>query len=141
MRGLSADTHTPLHWPVCFQGRSFVRWPLSAQLINRNFQVPRAPLHIRGVTSYAVMSGITSADVTLPSSLIRTHASILPPSPYLGCTLGKRSLQVAVSPCWGKDLPGVISANLSLRAWTHTPAAPVVLVPVSSHRTSAFPDD
>lgn len=47
-------------------------------------------------------SSITSADVTLPSSLIRTHASILLPSLYLGSTLGIRSLQVAVSPCWGE---------------------------------------
>jgi hypothetical protein len=49
------------------------------------------------------------------------------------------SLQVVTSPCWTLALPGVISANLSLRAWTPTPAAPVVHTPVSSHRTSAFP--
>ncbi len=49
------------------------------------------------------------------------------------------SLQVVVSPCWEKDLPDVIAANLSLRAWTPTPAALVVHSPVSSHKTSAFP--
>ena len=49
------------------------------------------------------------------------------------------SLQVVTSPCWTLALPGVISANLSLRAWTPTPAAPVVHTPVSSHKTSAFP--
>ena len=32
-----------------------------------------------------------------------------------------------------------MSANLSLRAWTPTPAALVVHLPVSSHKTSAFP--
>ena len=37
------------------------------------------------------------------------------------------------------DVPDVISANLSLDAWTPTPAALVVHVPVSSHKTSAFP--
>jgi hypothetical protein len=41
--------------------------------------------------------------------------------------------------CWSKDLPDVISANLSLDAWTPTPAASAVRLPVSSHRASAFP--
>ena len=58
--------------------------------------------------------------------------------PY-GSPSDNGSLQVVVSPCWEKDLPDVISANLSLRAWTPTPAALVVLLPVSSHKTSAFP--
>ena len=48
-------------------------------------------------------------------------------------------MQVAVSPCWEKDLPDVISAYLSLRAWTPTPAAHGVHFPVSSSTTSAFP--
>jgi len=62
-----------------------------------------------------------------------------PPSVCLGRTLNTRSRQVAVSPCWEKDLPDVISAHLSLRAWTSTPAARVVHLPVSSHTTVAFP--
>src|SRR5262247_4187484 len=62
-----------------------------------------------------------------------------PPSWCLGGTLNTRSLQVAVSPCWEEDLPDVISAHPSLRAWTSTPAAPKVHMPVSSLRTSAFP--
>jgi hypothetical protein len=49
------------------------------------------------------------------------------------------SLQVAASPRWTLALPDVISANLSLRVWTPTPAAPVVHIPVSSHKTTAFP--
>ena len=49
------------------------------------------------------------------------------------------SLPVVSSPGWERDLPDVISADLSLRAWTPTPAAPAVHSPVSSHRTSAFP--
>ena len=48
-------------------------------------------------------------------------------------------MQVAVSPCWEEDLPDVISAYLSLRAWTPTPAAREVPVPVSSLTTAAFP--
>ena len=62
-----------------------------------------------------------------------------PPSSCLGRTLNTGSVQVAVSPCWEQDLPDVVSAHLSLRAWTPTPAARVVLVPVSSHTTAAFP--
>ena len=36
-------------------------------------------------------------------------------------------------------LPVAISVILSLRVWTHTPASPKVLTPVSSLRTLAFP--
>lgn len=62
-----------------------------------------------------------------------------PPSSCLGPTLNTRSVQVAVSPCWEKDFPDVISAYLSLRAWTPTPAAREVHMPVSSLTTAAFP--
>ncbi len=41
-------------------------------------------------------------------------------------------------PCWEMALPGVISANLSPDAWTYTPAVPLVPMPVTSQRTSAF---
>jgi hypothetical protein len=51
-----------------------------------------------------------------------------------------RSLQVVVTPCCQLALPDVISVNLSLRARTPTPTAPVLLLLVSSHRTSAFPE-
>jgi len=53
--------------------------------------------------------------------------------------LNNGSVPVAVSPGWEEDLPDVISAYLSLRAWTSTPAARVVHLPVSSHTTAAFP--
>ncbi len=65
----------------------------------------------------------------------RSQTLPLPPD----LTSYRGSLQVVVSPCWEWDLPDVISANPSLRAWTPTPAALVVLSPVSSHKTSAFP--
>lgn len=60
------------------------------------------------------------------------------PSSCLGNPSCTRSLQVAVSPCWESDLPGVVSANLSPRAWTPTPVAFVLHIPVSSHKTTAF---
>jgi hypothetical protein len=48
------------------------------------------------------------------------------------------SLQVVASPCWEMVLPGVISENLSLDAWTYTPVVSLVLIPVTSQRASAF---
>jgi hypothetical protein len=75
-----------------------------------------------------------------PTFLAPTGSCASPsPSLCLGRTLNTRSVQVAVSPCWKKDLPDVISAYLSLRAWTPTPAARGVHLPVSSSTTSAFP--
>ena len=50
-----------------------------------------------------------------------------------------QSVQVAASPCWNQVLPDVISAHPSRRAWTPTPAARGVHLPVSSPTTSAFP--
>jgi hypothetical protein len=49
------------------------------------------------------------------------------------------SLQVAASPCWELALPDVVSANLSLDAWTCTAVACEVHMLVSSFTTSAFP--
>ena len=81
----------------------------------------------------------TSAGVTLPSSLLRAHAPVLHPPRASVLPSDTRSVQVAVSPCWEEDLPDVISAHPSLRAWTPTPAALEVRVPVSSPKTAAFP--
>jgi hypothetical protein len=75
-----------------------------------------------------------------PAFIAPTSSCASPlPSLCLGRTLNTRSVQVAVSPCWAEDLPDVISAHPSLRAWTPTPAALEVRVPVSSPKTSAFP--
>jgi hypothetical protein len=101
--------------------------------------VPRGPSPGQGVTFPRVASGATSVGVTPPSKLIRPHAPNQIPPTASGCPLVGGSLQVAASPCWKMVLPDVISADLSLDAWTPTPAAPVVLMLVSSHRTSAFP--
>jgi hypothetical protein len=101
--------------------------------------VPRAPLHVPGVTLHAMMSRTMSAGITPPSSLLRAHAPILPPPRASVVPSDARSVQVAVSPCWEEDLPDVISAHPSLRAWTPTPAARGVHLPVSSSTTAAFP--
>jgi hypothetical protein len=136
-RSLSADPHTPLHPLVCFPERSIVHRPYMSGY-SWSGQVPRAPLHEQGVTSLVVVSRTTSAGVPPPSSLLWTHAPVLHPPVTFGLPSDSGSMQVAASPCWEEDLPGVHSANLSLRAWTPTPAALVVHVPVSSHKTTAF---
>src|ERR1700680_373374 len=51
----------------------------------------------------------------------------------------EESLQVATSPCCWRDLPDVISANPSLRAWAPVTAVRGVHLPVSSPTSSAFP--
>jgi hypothetical protein len=101
--------------------------------------VPRAPLHEQGVTSLVVVSQTASTGITLLSLLVRAHAPILNPPRAAVLPSNTRSVQVAVSPCWEEDLPDVVSAHLSLRAWTPTPVALEVPVPVSSPKTAAFP--
>jgi hypothetical protein len=96
-------------------------------------------LHEPGVIWLVVISWTTSAGVTPPSKLLRAHASVLNPPSVSVVPSNRGSVQVAVSPCWEEDLPDVVSAHLSLRAWTPTPAARVVHLPVSSHTTAAFP--
>ena len=73
--------------------------------------------------------------------LATTHSCASPnASACLRFPLCRRSWPVAVSPGWQKDLPDVISAKLSLRVWTPTPAALGVLSPVSSPKALAFSD-
>lgn len=71
--------------------------------------------------------------------LLRPHVPVLSPPPGFAFTLVSRSLQFGPPTAGGQDLPGVISANPSMDAWTPTPADSVVLLPVSSHQASAFP--
>ena len=106
----------------------------------KTIQVPRAPLHVWGVTPHAAVLATASAGITPPSSLLRTHAPNQKAPIGFGCPYSDRSLQVVVTPCCQMALPDVISANLSLRARTPTPAALVVHTPVTSHKTSAFPE-
>jgi hypothetical protein len=72
--------------------------------------------------------------VATTGSCVRPRSSV-----PLAVRSSAQSLQVATSPCCIEVLPDVISAHLSLRAWTPTPAARVVHLPVSSHTTTAFP--
>ena len=86
------------------------------------------------------VSAISSEGVTPPSSLLRAHVP-LPLGSLLLRHLAsfEESLQVVRSPCCPRELPDVISENLSLDAGSPTPAAYRVLSPVSSTVSSAFP--
>jgi hypothetical protein len=76
-----------------------------------------------------------------PSFIAHTGSCARPkPSRRLRFNYYDGSLQVVASPCWEMALPSVISADPPLGAWTLTPVAPMVHIPISSHRTSAFPD-
>ena len=81
----------------------------------------------------------TSMGVTPLSSLLRAHAPDHVPPPACGRPSVWGSVQVAASPCCDVVLPDVISACLSLDAWTLTPAARWVPVPIASPPPSAFP--
>ena len=112
--------------------RFYVRNP------TRTIQVPRAPLHAQGVTSDVAISRTASAGVTPLSSLIRAHAPDQRAPIDFGRPYFDRSLQLVVTHCCASALADVLSANLSLVAWTHTPAVPLVHSLVSSQKTSAF---
>ena len=140
-RSLSADSHTPLRALVCFRGRSIVHRPSRVRVL---LELPSAqsPFARRGVTSHVVMSAPRQR--ALPRlhrsyGLMRQSSTLLAASVVPSDT---GSVQVAVSPCWEKDLPDVISAHLSQRAWTPTPVALEVLYPFlpSRHRPSPRSD-
>ena len=86
------------------------------------------------------VSAISSEGVTPPSSLLRAHVPLPLGSLLLRHSASfEESLQVVRSPCCPRELPDVISENLSLDAGSPTPAVHRVLSPVSSTVSSAFP--
>jgi len=123
---------------VCFLGRSIVHRPYNVRLL---LKLPSAQSPFARARCYLARRDLSNHVSRRDPALIAPTGSCAnpPPSSCRGGTLNTRSVQVAVSPCWEEDLPDVISAHLSLRAWTSTPAALEVHVPVSSLKTAAFP--
>src|SRR5262245_59051869 len=85
------SVHMPSATPMVY----FVRWfTLRGSVYSRlcvrepswNRQVPRAPLPKNGLPFIREMSCISSEGITPPSSLLRTHAPDLLPSPTSGLT-------------------------------------------------------
>src|SRR5260370_7329365 len=83
------------------------------------------------------VSAISSEGVTPPSSLLRAHVP-LPLGSLLLRHLAsfEESWQVVRSPCCPRQLPAVISENLSLHPGSRTPALHRILSPVSSTMSS-----
>ena len=75
----------------------------------------------------------------LPSLLLRPHVPVPKPLTNFAFTLAGQSLQLGPPTAGLQDLPDVTSAIPSLDAWTLTPAASGVRLPVSSPKASAFP--
>ena len=74
----------------------------------RNRQVPRAPLPASGVTSGGATSRVSSEGVTLPSSLLRTHASGQVPLTDFGLPYSVSLCRLPSAPAGKLALPDVI---------------------------------
>ena len=142
---LNADSSTPLAPIVYPLARHYTA--VTSLSGSKSWAVPRScPSQGReplcpppGVTWCGVISGITSEGITLPSSLLRAHASDHMPPVAFGCPSDHGSVQVVVSPCWQMALPGVISAVLVEVPGPLPRSVPLVRMLVSSQRASASP--
>ena len=145
-RGLNAGPYTP---PPFWFASSLISWPSwrCAGFIKPAAIQPRKPpsvlspfAQLRCYLRWGDVSAISSEGVTPPSSLLRAHVP-LPLGSLLLRHLAsfEESWQVVRSPCCPRELPDVISENLSLDAGSRTPAVHRVIAPVSSTMSSAFP--
>jgi hypothetical protein len=124
----SASPHTPLAPPVYDIARHRSTSLRTTELVGSVslsgahhdvHQAPRAPLPSSGVTWRGVAFRLPRrASPLFPCSygLMRQTK----PPPTSSVSLADGSLQVVASPCWEMALPDVISARLSLDAWTRT---------------------
>ncbi len=145
-RGLNAGPCTPRHSGLPSASPHAPSWRY-AGFIKPAAIRPRKPpsvlspfAQLRCYLRWGDVSVISSEGVTPPSSLLRAHVP-LPLGSLLLRHLAsfEESLQVERSPCCPRELPDVISENLSLDAGSRTPAVHRVLSPVSSTMSSAFP--
>jgi hypothetical protein len=143
-RGSSARPHTPR--TTWFAPRLVANLPLSTLLrlcvrwwCRSSTAMTESPF--ASLRRYLAEGSVcrSSIGVTQPSSLVWAHAPDPAPPPACGHPSVWGSVQVAASPCCGVALPDVISACLSLDAWTLTPAAWWVHWPITSPPPSAFP--
>ena len=146
-RGLNAGPYTPprhsglppasppqLSWRCAGFIKPAAIWPRKPPSVLSPFAQPRCYLR------WGDVSATSSEGVTPPSSLLRAHVPLPLSSPLLRHLASfEESWQVVHSPCCPRELPDVISENLSLDAGSRTPAVHRVLSPVSSTMSSAFP--
>jgi hypothetical protein len=146
-RGLNAGSYPPPPLLVCLQPHLLE--PSSAYVPVLSSRPPRRPRRSPSVQSPFAQLGyyLRWGDVDrllggrYPSVVARTGSCAAPVglSPPSVFSLVGESLQVVTSPCCPRQLPDVISENLSLDAGSPTPAVHRVLSPVSSTVSSAFP--
>ena len=105
----------------CFEGRVLLAQSPGPALRPPSAQSPFAWPTVLPPRQGRVLHGLGGH---YPSVLAHTGSCARPnPSRLLRC-LGGGSWQVAASPCWDVALPDVISAYVSLGAWTCVPGSP-----------------
>jgi len=147
-RGLNAGPCTPPPFWFAFSlaSRAVVALRRFYQAGRHTAKKPPSVLspfaQLRCYLRWGDVSAISSEGVTPPSSLLRAHVP-LPLGSLLLRHLAsfEESWQVVRSPCCPRELPDVISENLSVDAGPRTPAVHRVLSPVSSTMSSAFPKE
>jgi len=143
-RGLSARSHTPLELPVIPPARHRWELPSSSGTVSSRGPLAMPATYREPLCASRVLAFSEKCPAPLQSELPALHRSIRAHAPHRNppiasdLSLHDGSLQVAASPCWKTVVPGVISANPSLDAWTHTPAVLLVHLSVSSQKASAF---
>ena len=142
-RCLSARPHSPRHRPVYLSPRrgspSDISGSVSGFVLgDRATTKCPGPLCLRWALPIARMiSWIISEGITLPSSLIRTHAPDQQPPNVSGCPSYARSLQVAASPCWLLAFPDIISITFVKVSGPVPRRVRQVPLPISSSATAA----
>ena len=105
--GLSAGSHTPLSFPVCLQARPRRRVPPTHAVDPPGTAKCPEPLCMSEVLPRLIVISEDHVSRCYPAFITHTDSCVSPPpSSCLGRTLNTRSMQVAVSPCWEKDLVG-----------------------------------
>ena len=145
-RGLNAGPCTPRHSGLPSASPPELSWRYAGFIKPAAIRPSKPPsvlspfAQLRCYLRWGDVSAISSEGVTPPSSLLRAHVP-LPLGSLLLRHLAsfEESWQVVRSPCCPRELPDVISENLSLDAGSRTPAVHRVLSPVSSTMSSAFP--
>ena len=146
-RGLNAwSVYTPAIL-VCLQPRLMTCSWRYAGFIKPTAIRPRKPpsvlspfAQLRCYLRWGDVSAISSEGVTPPSSLLRAHVP-LPLGSLLLRHLAslEESWQVVRSPCCPRELPDVISENLSLDAGSPTPSVPPCALTCCFHSVIGLP--
>jgi len=140
--GFSAHSHPPLPHAVDSILDTIVSCPPASGPVSWGGTRPVPAMTESPFAPYLFRRSVTrSLGQRDPTLIAPTGSCVRPRSSLALCFPSEaQSSPVAVSPGWKKVFPGVISANPSSDVWPPTPAVLMVLVLVSSHEASAFPN-